>query len=162
MNTSVVGLTESFSRAMGDLDLSRVKKKLMSPGPEGKAWSAEYAAEAEKWYRRFLTLLHKYPTLKHAPNFIIDEFWHQHIVDTVAYAKDCDALFGRFINHNPYFGTNGDAAERDQCFACTMDLLEQEFGEDPRQFGPNALECSVDCGWVDPAVPVEEEEHLPV
>ena len=32
-----------------------------------------------------------------------------HILDTRAYSRDCEFLFGRFLHHFPYFGMRGDA-----------------------------------------------------
>jgi hypothetical protein len=40
---------------------------------------------------------------------IVDEIWHQHILDTHAYHRDCDAIFGSYLHHFPYFGMRGDA-----------------------------------------------------
>ena len=35
----------------------------------------------------------------HVPTIDIDLFWHQHILDTRAYAKDCQKVFGQFLHH---------------------------------------------------------------
>ena len=133
------------------LDFSDVRRKLMEPPPEGQGWSEDCAKSAEKWYRRFLTLFLKYPGRKIVPNAMIDAFWHQNILDTRAYARDCQEVFGRFVHHYPYFGMNGDAAERDAAYAETNDMFDTEFGENPLHLGSKALECSTGCGWVDDA-----------
>lgn len=146
--------------AIAALDLSNVKRKLQRPKPHGNGWSEACCESAEKWYKRYLTLIVKYPTQKVVPNAMIDEIWHGHITDTQAYAKDCQAIFGTFVHHNPYFGMNGDGAERDEAFRITNELFVKEFGEDCRKEGDVALECSVDCGWVDvapdKAIPIME------
>lgn len=124
-------LTEGLN-ALQRLDLSKVARKLMEPKPEGQGWTAEQVAEAEKWYRRFLELGIRYPQESIVPNFPIDTFWHQHILDTRAYATDCDAIFGEMMHHYPYFGLNGaqDAANRDAAFDRTNELYMLHFGED--------------------------------
>ncbi len=114
------------------LDLSRIKAKLMEQAPEGKGWTQAQADEAELWYRRYLIVIAKYPDFVHVPNEPIDAFWHQHILDTRAYARDCEAVFGRFMHHYPYFGLDGDADERDKAFEETNRLYHIEFGVDCR------------------------------
>lgn len=113
-----------------DINLTAVMMKLMEPVPEGKGWSLDEAENAEKWYRRFLTLCHLYPGAPIVPNLPIDTFWHQHILDTRAYAKDCQEVFGYFMHHYPYFGLNGDAEQRDDAFVDTNALYRTHFGED--------------------------------
>lgn len=122
---------EDRVEALEFLDLSQVRRKLQEDPPEGKGWTAEQSLEAEKWYRRYLFLIVKYPNgTKHVPNRQIDDFWHAHILDTKAYARDCESVFGYFLHHYPYFGLNGDAEQRDHCFEETNDLYQSEFGED--------------------------------
>jgi len=140
---------EQQLEALSRLNLTKVKAKLMGPLPEGRDWTQEYADTAERWYRRYLTLIIKYPKQNHAPNQMVDEFWHQHIVDTRSYIADCQNIFGRYIHHNPYFGATGDRAECIATFNRTNELYRREFGEDPTEFGATAINCSTDCGWVD-------------
>jgi hypothetical protein len=123
--------TLGFStKGVYDIDLTAVCMKLMEPVPEGKGWTLDETQMAEKWYRRFLALCKMYPKFPVVPNYYIDSFWHQHILDTKAYAKDCKAVFGSFLHHFPYFGLNGDAQERDDCFDSTNVLYRKHFGED--------------------------------
>ena len=142
LNDAAVG---QVAPSIASLDLSQVRRKLMEPAPEGKGWSQEMALLAEKWYRRYLHIVLKYPDVRPVPNHQIDEFWHQHILDTRAYARDCQSVFGRFIHHNPYFGLNGDADERDACFDQTNVLYRLEFGEDCLPLGPQAEDCTAPC-----------------
>lgn len=120
-----VGLT-----ALANLNLDNVKRKLMEPPPEGKGWSLEQVNEAELWYRRYLELCLRRPEFPVVPNYPIDMFWHQHILDTRAYGKDCDAIFGEMLHHYPYFGLNGDADQRDDAFVETNRVYRELFGED--------------------------------
>lgn len=127
------------------LDLTMIRKKLMEPKPEGQGWTPEQALEAEKWYRRYLVLIAKYPRLRAVPNLPIDLYWHQHILDTRKYAQDCQTIFGEFIHHYPYFGLNGDRDERDASFDETCAMYHQEFGEDCRQMASFAIDGPTSC-----------------
>jgi hypothetical protein len=80
--------------ALSKLDLTQVKRKLMCPAPEGHGWTMEQADTAEKWYRRFLEVNVRFQEHKVVPNLPIDMMWHQHILDTRAYARDCENVFG--------------------------------------------------------------------
>ena len=112
------------------LDLDPIKLKLMDP-EEGQGWSREYADRMELAYKRFLTLLVKYPDETIAPSKDVDKFWHGHILDTMKYAEDCERVFGYFLHHFPYFGMRGDADAADlRAAAANMHAIyEREFGE---------------------------------
>ena len=102
---NIVGAESNVEQAMArvaKLDFSILRLKLLFQ----KGWSSEFIAEAERRYRMFLALRVAYPDQAIPPSSTIDEFWHAHILDTEAYAADCDALFGRFLHHNPYSGMN--------------------------------------------------------
>jgi hypothetical protein len=127
--------------ALRALDLTQVRRKLQEPAPEGKGWDDKTAEEAEMWYRRFLEVCVRNPEFPVVPNGVIDTFWHQHILDTRAYAQDCDMVFGEFVHHYPYFGLNGDAQQRDDAFVETNKLYHSLFGEDCTTIGSNPTDC---------------------
>lgn len=110
------------------LEFAMLKRKLVD---EGK--SPESVNEAERLYRMFLALKLRFPDRTLCPTGPIDEFWHAHILDTRAYARDCEALFGAFLHHFPYFGMRGpeDRADLEQAFADTVDVFIRHFGVDP-------------------------------
>ena len=57
--------------------------------------------------------------------------WHNHILDTAKYREDCDTLFGKFMDHWPYFGMK-DEAEREElnnAFSDTQALMAAHFGK---------------------------------
>jgi hypothetical protein len=115
------------------INLLKVKNKLMLPkSEEGEEWSEEKAILGELEYKRFLTLIKRYPDEKFVPNKLMDEMWHRHILDTAAYRKDCRDVFGVFIDHYPYYGLNGveDKANLDQDFLKTKVLYQINFGEE--------------------------------
>jgi hypothetical protein len=114
---------------IAELDLTQVIRKL-SDNPEGLDWVDEQVKLAVLWYRRFLTIILEHPDFSVVPNGPIDEVWHTHILDTHAYAADCRRVFGQYVHHYPYFGMNGDAADRDAAFDETNRLYNERFGED--------------------------------
>lgn len=111
------------------LDLSMIKLKLQD-AEEGPGWDSETCDAVELEYKRFLALKRAYPECEIVPNRAVDAFWHQHILDTEKYAADCDALFGAFLHHFPYFGMRGeqDYADLCQAFSDTQHLYERHFG----------------------------------
>lgn len=52
-------------------------------------------------YGCFLCLMSLYPDRPLVPTPILDQVWHVHILDTQRYRRDCLALFGQFIDHQP-------------------------------------------------------------
>lgn len=117
---------------LDQLDLSMVRMKLADP-IEGKGWSDSELDAAEREYRRFLALHLMYPGADVVPCHLVDEVWHAHILDTQAYARDCDAIFGSFLHHFPYFGLRGadDAANLMAAYDVTVDRYVDAFGEPP-------------------------------
>src|ERR1700743_73256 len=103
-----------------ELELTSVRDSLI----EKQGWTLERAEAARAEYVRFLTLLQRRPGFMLIPwrneegQEDLDQFWHQHILDMVKYAADCNALFGRMIHHNPHVvrgsGDETDAAEKTQ------------------------------------------------
>ena len=134
------------------LDLAPIKFKLMD-AEEGYGWSREYADQIEIEYKRFLTLLVKYPEVSIAPSKAVDKFWHGHILDTLKYAEDCNKVFGYFLHHFPYFGMRGrEDAINLATAADTMNrLYREEFGDaEPAQANSycGAISAASYCGAV--------------
>ena len=123
-----------------DFDLTRIMWKIGDPG-EGNGFTPQRLAQAEMDYRRFLHLHLKYPDIEIVPTKLIDEVWHQHILDTRAYAKDCQDIFGDFLHHYPYFGMYGekDQANLQKCFERTQQIWMNCFGEP--MFENDAVRC---------------------
>ncbi len=124
-------LSSSQSAVPEELDLNSVRDALM----EKKGWSLDRAESARAEYVRFLTLLQMKPGFMLVPwpnaegQDDLDQFWHQHILDTAKYATDCDKLFGSMIHHNPHLrrgsGEETDAVEK------TRRLYARTFGSSP-------------------------------
>ncbi|MEO1401984.1 MAG: hypothetical protein AAFV72_12150 [Cyanobacteria bacterium J06635_1] len=119
----------AFLERLSDIDFGPIAFKLMHP-EGGDGWTLERVTRAVELYRRFLFLNYLYDDRPIVPSREIDQVWHTHILDTAKYREDCDTLFGRFMDHWPYFGMR-DADERQQlndAFAETQALFEKHFG----------------------------------
>jgi hypothetical protein len=124
-----MNIEEQFA-PIAALDLDPIKLKLMHE-ESGEGWTPSYADEVEFEYRRFLYLMKKFPNEQAAPAFDVDVFWHYHILDTMKYAADCEAVFGYFLHHFPYVGLRG---EEDLEFHYNVgermrELYEQTYGK---------------------------------
>ena len=62
-------------------------------------------------YRRMLLLVQRFPADPVVPSKLVDLVWHEHILDTARYRRDCLRLFGRYVHHNPSFGGEEEKAE---------------------------------------------------
>lgn len=133
------------------LDLDPIKVKLMHK-ESGEGWSLERANAVEFEYRRFLTLMKKYPNEQTSPLVGVGAFWHYHILDTMKYAADCEAVFGYFLHHFPYVGMRGeeDEAALARIGQRMKELYEAEFGEDylrpAKRTFDGATQASAFCG----------------
>ena len=135
MVTSALGKNSSFEMPVqvvpDEIRLDCVSDAVM----EKLGWSLERAQSAQKEYARFLTLLQLRPGFMLVPwpnsegQDDLDQFWHQHILDTAKYAADCDRLFGRMIHHNPHV-VLGSSEESDAVIK-TQRLYGKTFGEGP-------------------------------
>ena len=110
------------------LDLEPIMVKLMDK-KEGKGWSLAKTQDEVARYRNFLFLNAKYPDQRIVPTVDVDAVWHAHILDTMKYSEDCQAIFGCFFHHFPYFGIRGaeDAKALSSAFSETKRLYQLEF-----------------------------------
>lgn len=140
---SLISTDSALERAVelvSQIDFAMLKRKLM----EEHEWTAEFCHEAESLYRKFLALNARYPGRKVCPTGPIDEFWHAHIVDTRAYHRDCELIFGEYLHHYPYFGMRGpqDREALESTFRESVELFIVHFGIDPTSGDTEARGCS--------------------
>jgi hypothetical protein len=123
---------EALERLAAMLDLSGIRRKLADPD-EGKGCDTDQLDLMEQEYRRFLAMHLAHPDAEIVPCKLVDEIWHQHILDTIAYRRDCETIFGEFLDHFPYFGMRGDddAQALVDAYAGTVELYERDFGTPP-------------------------------
>ena len=117
--------------AIQALDLESVKLRITDP-KLGEGWTREYADSIESAYKNFLSVIVKHQDAAEdiLPSKDVDEFWHTHILQTMKYADDCQAVFGTFLHHNPHIGelTQADLEKRDELAEKTRQFYELEFG----------------------------------
>jgi hypothetical protein len=111
---------------------------------EERNWTSELCDEVESLYRRFLALNARYPDRKICPTGPIDAFWHAHILDTHAYMRDCEVVFGEYLHHFPYFGMRDpdDRAALENAFRESIEMFITHFGIDPTAGDTLARSCS--------------------
>ena len=129
--------TQEMLSSIATIDFSMVKLKLMDT-EEGEGWSEDHCDRVEREYRRYLALSRQYPDRAIVPSKVVDTFWHFHILDTQAYADDCNKAFGYFLHHYPYFGMRGeqDAQALGAAYDGTVALYESHFGSRRKNSGP--------------------------
>jgi hypothetical protein len=140
-----VSAADGLARIEEVIDLTNVRRKLADP-EEGKGYSSAELDSMEREYRRYLALQLAFPEATIVPCKIVDEMWHQHILDTYAYAADCDRLFGRFLHHYPYFGMRDEAEAQElrDAYSDTIERYRAAFGEPPAGtwISVDAAKCS--------------------
>lgn len=126
------------------IDLEMVKMKLRDP-EEGLGWTYDECDEAEVEYKRYLHLTRKFPEASLVPHSIMDDVWHQHILDTRAYHKDSALLFGEYLHHYPYFGLRSEKDKENliSAFDETQAIYESEFGD--KMIKNEATHCKRAC-----------------
>lgn len=78
-------------------------------------------------YKRFLKLLIAGNTPL-TPSKLIDEFWHQHILDTTDYWRFCMRIAGRYIHHVPHY--EKPHSFHTDSFSKTQVIYKDYFGVD--------------------------------
>lgn len=155
----ILGVAQQNRMSPYNLILDSVKAAMI----EKHGWSAERADAAETEYVRFLVLLQMRPRFMLVPwldaegRDDLDQFWHQHILDTKKYQDDCKDLFGKMIHHNPHvargstveqesvdktrrlyartfssgpYGTEADGADFAGCSACAATSSDSHSSHD--------------------------------
>jgi hypothetical protein len=123
-------------RYIESLDFTLIKDKLLSS--KRPKWSREKLSFVEKQYRRYLYLWRKYEGKDLPPPVDVDEFWHNHILDTRNYFESCGNIFGYYRHHFPYFGLRGPKDERalHKAYEEANRLYLKEFKEEIYEFDP--------------------------
>jgi hypothetical protein len=133
-------------RHINHLDLSSVRACLI----DKKSWTADQAKRVEGDYKRFLYALarKRQEDVISPPDQEVDEFWHQHILDTRKYRADCDTIFGHYVDHMPDLGPDeqrkADARRRQVYEEYDIDLIwfESPGGASEGGHGHGAGECN--------------------
>jgi hypothetical protein len=123
---------EPFPLQIEELNFDKLKWKLTKSVEA--SWTEELCNLAEVEYKKFLSLKLIYPKISFVPNKLVDKFWHEHILDTASYMKDCQSVFGFFLHHYPYFGIYGaeDQNNLQDAFEQSIKFYEKHFGKYPK------------------------------
>lgn len=139
---------EVFKEAMSVVEtweFTLAVEKLMDSEPA--KWSEEKCNAAVRDYKRYMAVTKALGGIQLVPNAEIDEIWHMHILDTRAYMKDCEELFGEFLHHYPYFGMLNE--ENKQQWVDVQNTSEKLwnslFGEPLYKSGNSPQKCPQVC-----------------
>jgi hypothetical protein len=74
-----------------------------------------------------------------SPSLVVDELWHDFLIDTREYRKFCQTMTGRFIDHVPLENPNPDAYQN------SLRLIEASFGYRDHRFWPSSTSAASGC-----------------
>lgn len=75
-------------------------------------------------YYKWLCIVGKYGCSKVSPGLIVDQLWHEHLLDNRDYNNLCIKLCGEIIYHEPEVINSSDRIER---YEKTMEIYEDEY-----------------------------------
>lgn len=118
---------------INQIDFSGIIQKMVCE----QGWLQSDAKTVCQMYRNFLYLNKKYGKAEQLPpSQDIDEFWHNHILDTKNYRRDCENIFGQYFDHNPFISATDTHSTQSlqTAFQNMLKLYAQEFnGEELHQ-----------------------------
>lgn len=94
-----------------------------------EGWDLDLVNKEINRYRQFLILHRLYPERPLVPSRNVDTVWHHHVLLTELYRKNCEEVFGYYVNHYPSFGTRDgeDTEAAETAFAETCRLMDKHF-----------------------------------
>ena len=117
-------MTSLSACAMVDkLDLSNIRRRLL------KEWPLARVDIAMEEYRKFLIMI--CCDVKVSPCPDVDKVWHEHLLHTHQYAKDCHAVLGRFLHHTPSTGSIEEAQVRSRTYQAMLNSYRTLFRQEP-------------------------------
>ena len=108
------------------LDLYYIIDTMCSASYPLPRWTVKEAEKCCQLYKNFLLLQKKYLGAPLVPTREIDEFWHNHILYTEQYTKDCLNIFGQYLHHQPASLTH-DLTALAKDYMITKKLYLEEF-----------------------------------
>ncbi|HEY7055521.1 MAG TPA: hypothetical protein VH458_03310 [Vicinamibacterales bacterium] len=84
---------------LAGLDLAMARKSFLARHQDEKP----YIDALERELKRFLSLplFVPNPSGRFAPSLLVDELWHDLILNTAQYRRMCDAVYGAYLDHTP-------------------------------------------------------------
>ncbi len=111
---------------LSQLDLSYIIEMMCSDRHPLPRWTYPDAEFCCQLYKNYLFLIKKYLPMPLVPTREIDEFWHNHILYTRNYLKDCLHIFGHYLHHDPA-SPNEEPEKLIEDFLRTKQLYLEEF-----------------------------------
>lgn len=121
----VINLSQA-QQYLDQLDLSYIVDSMCAASYALPRWLPSEARQCAKLYKNFLWLCKKYGSEALVPTREIDEFWHNHILFTRRYQRDCQQIFGAYLHHEPS-SSDEDPQALIQAFTHTKALYLREF-----------------------------------
>jgi hypothetical protein len=89
-------------QAIDDFDYSRVVAKTRKELEEkGKVVDDDFLRGGIWALKQYYAVALLDPKNMHAVSAVVDPFWHSHIIDTRAYVRFCQDVFGQYVHHAP-------------------------------------------------------------
>jgi hypothetical protein len=107
------------------LDLQYIAKRLV----DKQGWEPSEAQGAVRKYKNALILLCLHPECLFVPTKQIDEVWHDHILHTQEYMRDCKRIFGEYMHHMPSSGSEKESEHLNSQFKILARLYQEQFHE---------------------------------
>ena len=119
---------EQAKKYLDQLDLSYIAESMCAASYALPRWLPQEAQQCSLLYKNFLWLCKKYGEQALVPTREIDEFWHNHILYTRQYHRDCRYIFGTYLHHAPS-SPDEDPQALIAAFANTKALYLTEFNQ---------------------------------
>jgi uncharacterized protein (TIGR04222 family) len=94
---------------------------------DDQGWTLGHALAVTEQYRRFLVLT-QVAGQAVSPSPDVDEAWHLHLTRTTHYEAFCNAVFGKFLHHEP--ARSGEGAKHRNLYAETLQAYRRAFHVD--------------------------------
>jgi hypothetical protein len=117
---------EQAREYLAQLDLSYIITAMCAEHYPLPRWTLADATLCCQLYKNFLFLQKKHRTIPLVPTREIDEFWHNHILYTKNYFRDCEQIFGHYMHHEPASPSDNPQQLVDD-FLRTKQLYLEEF-----------------------------------
>lgn len=113
---------------LDQLDLSYIVDSMCATSYALPRWLPSEAQQCAQLYKNFLWLCKKHGAEALVPTREIDEFWHNHILFTRRYQRDCQHIFGAYLHHEPS-SPDEDPQALIRAFTHTKALYLSEFNQ---------------------------------
>lgn len=126
---------DAAKKYIQNLDLTYIIENMCSEKYFLPRWSKAEAELCCKLYKNYLLLFKKYLHESIVPTREVDEFWHNHILYTKNYMRDCMNIYGQYLHHEPTSSSENTQILTNN-YLKTKELYFKEFGESLKLITP--------------------------